>query len=169
MRLMNEGALITYWNTVFWHVLILQRARAAIKKNPMIIHRNPFHLCYPSTGATLVINLCCLQMSACHSEEITPDLCVSSITNVDAALQEKCFSCGAASTGECPGGIPCAVFTVADASANPWKTFLTNCDRARSISTGTSSRRRFIPFQKTSIRRWLTCFYFNWPEPEMKK
>lgn len=31
-------------------------------------------------------------MSVCHSEEITPDMCISSSTNTHAALEEKCFS-----------------------------------------------------------------------------
>lgn len=49
-------------------------------------------------------------MSACHSEEITPDLCVSSITNVDASSAGKMIFLQSWR----PGRIPLDVFTVAD-------------------------------------------------------
>lgn len=87
-------------------------------------------------------------MSLCHWKEITPD--PSSSTNVNVAL--ICFTPGSKKKTKKkpflqswrPGGIPRDVFTVADTSANPQKTFIPDCDRAQSISTGKSAAPFFV-------------------------
>lgn len=77
----------------------------------MIIHTTAFHLCYLSKGTTRVINLTSLQMTLCHSKEITPDPCLLSSTNVNASLicfpqvakkKKKSFCCRAGDQVESP-------------------------------------------------------------------